>query len=65
MEDLPKEMREKMHFVFVTDIREVLEAALEPSRQEQEAKTRETANGHARPKRRKTEKPEKVVAAQA
>ncbi|HCF87191.1 MAG TPA: endopeptidase La, partial [Ktedonobacter sp.] len=62
MEDLPKEMREQMHFVFVTDIRQVLEAALEPSKQEQEAKTRETANGHARPKRRK---PEKVVAAQA
>jgi len=62
MEDLPKEMREQMHFVFITDIRQVLEAALEPSKQEQEAKTRETANGHARPKRRK---PEKVVAAQA
>jgi ATP-dependent Lon protease len=56
MEDLPKEMREQMHFVFVTDIRQVLEAALEPSGQEKEAKAKETANGHERPKRRKTEK---------
>ena len=31
MEDLPKELRDKMKFVFVTDIREVLDAALEPS----------------------------------
>ncbi|TMC87484.1 MAG: endopeptidase La, partial [Chloroflexi bacterium] len=29
LEDLPKELREEMHFVFVTDIREVLDAALE------------------------------------
>ncbi|HEY6409896.1 MAG TPA: endopeptidase La, partial [Ktedonobacteraceae bacterium] len=62
MEDLPKEMREQMHFVFVTDIRQVLEAALEPSGQEKEAKAKETANGHERPKRRKTEK---AAAAQA
>src|SRR5205814_7956398 len=29
LEDLPKELRDQMHFVFVTDIREVLDAALE------------------------------------
>lgn len=62
MEDLPKELREQMHFVFVTDIREVLEAALEPTKQPQEAKLKETANGHERPKRRKAEK---AAAAQA
>lgn len=62
MEDLPKELREQMHFVFVTDIREVLEAALEPTKQQQEAKLKETANGHERPKRRKAEK---AAAAQA
>ncbi|HLQ30288.1 MAG TPA: endopeptidase La [Ktedonobacteraceae bacterium] len=57
MEDLPKELREQMHFVFVTDIRQVLEAALEPvPGQEKEAKAKEAANGHERPKRRKTEK---------
>src|SRR5437879_1847313 len=56
LEDLPKELREQMHFVFVTDIREVLEAALEPAKRQQEAKPKETANGHERPKRRKTEK---------
>ncbi len=35
MEDLPKELHEQMTFVFVTDIREVLEAALEPLDQQQ------------------------------
>ncbi len=30
LEDLPKELREQMHFVFATDIRDVLNAALEP-----------------------------------
>ncbi len=56
MEDLPKELRDQMHFVFATDIRQVLEAALEPAKRQQEAKPKETANGHERPKRRKTEK---------
>jgi ATP-dependent Lon protease len=56
MEDLPKELRDQMHFVFATDIRQVLEAALEPAKRQQEAKSKETANGHERPKRRKTEK---------
>jgi ATP-dependent Lon protease len=56
MEDLPKELRDQMHFVFATDIRQVLDAALEPAKRQQEAKPKETANGHERPKRRKTEK---------
>src|SRR2546421_993454 len=56
MEDLPKELRDEMHFVFVTEIRQVLEAELEPAKRQQEAKPKETANGHERPKRRKTEK---------
>lgn len=55
MEDLPKELRDQMKFVFVTDIREVLDAALEPSR-EKAAEVIEAANGHERPKRRRGEK---------
>ncbi len=35
MEDLPRELREQMHFVCATDIKQVLDAALEPV-QEQE-----------------------------
>src|SRR5438034_1681066 len=62
MEDLPKELRDEMHFVFVTEIRQVLDAALEPAKQDHKAKATETANGHERPKRRKIEK---VAAAQA
>ena len=55
LEDLPKELREEMHFVFVTDIREVLDAALEGG-SEKEAKGREAANSHERPRRKKAEK---------
>ena len=55
LEDLPKELREEMHFVFVTDIREVLDAALEGG-SGKEAKGQETANGHERPRRKKAEK---------
>ncbi|TME13137.1 MAG: endopeptidase La [Chloroflexi bacterium] len=62
LEDLPKELRDEMHFVFVTEIRQVLDAALEPAKQDHKAKATETANGHERPKRRKIEK---VAAAQA
>jgi len=62
MENLPKELRDEMHFVFVTEIRQVLDAALEPAKQDHKAKATETANGHERPKRRKIEK---VAAAQA
>ena len=55
MEDLPKELRDKMKFVFVTDIREVLDAALEPSSRKV-ASGIEAENGHERPKRRRSEK---------
>ncbi len=58
LEDLPKELHEQMHFIFATDIREVVEAALEPAMPQEEIKekSKEIANGHERPKRRKTEK---------
>ena len=55
MEDLPKELRDQMKFVFVTDIREVLDAALEPSGRKV-ASGIEAENGHERPKRRRSEK---------
>jgi len=48
MEDLPKELREQMHFVFATEISQVLDAALEPAKSH--------ANGEIKPKRRKSEK---------
>jgi ATP-dependent Lon protease len=55
MEDLPKELRDQMHFVFATDIREVLDAALEPSSTKGEKARGEEQNGE-RPRRRKSEK---------
>ncbi|HYX50265.1 MAG TPA: endopeptidase La, partial [Ktedonobacteraceae bacterium] len=55
MEDLPKELRDQMKFVFVTDIREVLDAALEPSDKKATSGI-EAENGHERPKRRRGEK---------
>jgi ATP-dependent Lon protease len=58
MEDLPKELREQMRFVYATDIRDVLAAALEPA-EGKTAKANETSNDHERPRRRKIEKPEK------
>lgn len=54
MEDLPKELREQMHFVFVNDIREVLDAALEPSKDKGE---KARADGNLpRTRKRKGEK---------
>jgi ATP-dependent Lon protease len=55
MEDLPKELRDQMKFVFVTDIREVLDEALEPSGGKV-ASNLEAENGHERPKRRRSDK---------
>jgi ATP-dependent Lon protease len=55
MEDIPKELHDQMQFVFVTDIREVLEAALERSGKKA-TNVIETENGHERPKRRRAEK---------
>jgi ATP-dependent Lon protease len=57
LEDLPKELREQMHFVYATDIREVLEAALEPGNEKEAKEKVSSSNGnHERPKRRKVEK---------
>ncbi|HEX9134411.1 MAG TPA: hypothetical protein VF844_19135, partial [Ktedonobacteraceae bacterium] len=55
MEDLPKELRDQMKFVFVTDIRQVLDEALEPSGRKT-AKDLEAQDGHERPKRRRVER---------
>jgi ATP-dependent Lon protease len=55
LEDLPKELREQMNFVFVTDIRQVLDAALEPGAL-QVQKAKGTEDGTERPRRRKGEK---------
>ncbi|TMC23196.1 MAG: endopeptidase La [Chloroflexi bacterium] len=58
MEDLPKELHEEMHFVFTTDIREVLDTGLEPALSK-EAKIKEEKsdeNGTERSRRRKSEK---------
>ncbi len=55
MEDLPKELREQMNFVFATDIKQVLDTALEPSSAKGEKARVEEQNGE-RPRRRKSEK---------
>ena len=59
LEDLPKELRDQMKFVFVTDIRQVLETAIEGF-DEMGMRGKEAGNGHdqhrERPKRRKVEK---------
>ena len=57
MEDLPKELREQMHFVYVTDIRQVLETALEGGLGKvKRVKEAENGHEHERPKKRKTER---------
>ena len=57
MEDLPKELRDQMTFVFVTDIPQVLETAIEGfSPKAKTPETRVVENGHQRPRRRKGEK---------
>ncbi|MBO0781000.1 MAG: endopeptidase La [Ktedonobacteraceae bacterium] len=53
VEDLPKELREQMNFVFATDIRQVLDTALEPSTEKGE---RARPAGEERPKKRKNER---------
>ena len=55
MEDLPKELREQMNFVFATDIRQVLDAALESTHESGE-EDHTKHNGTARTRRRKSEK---------
>src|SRR5437016_295933 len=55
MEDLPRELRDQMKFVYVTDIRQVLETAIEGFG-EVEARGKEAGNGHERARRRKGER---------
>ncbi|MEO7019669.1 MAG: endopeptidase La [Ktedonobacteraceae bacterium] len=59
LEDLPKELHEQMHFVFASEIRDVLEAAIE-GYSEIEPREEISSNGHTQPKRKK-EKGEKPV----
>ncbi len=54
-EDLPKELREQMQFVFVTDIKQVLDAALLPGPKMVQTKEEEEDH-HSKLKRRKGEK---------
>src|SRR5713226_865570 len=57
LEDLPKELRDQMKFVFVTDIPQVLETAIEGFSLKATAPvTLAAENGHQRPRRRKGEK---------
>src|SRR5438309_9540358 len=55
MEDLPKELRDQMHFVFATDIRQVLETAIEGFGG-MEGQGKEAGNGHDQSRRRKGER---------
>lgn len=55
MEDMPKELRDQMKFVYVTDIQQVLDAALEPARRKA-AQVIAAENGHERSRRRRGEK---------
>ncbi|HEY4386377.1 MAG TPA: S16 family serine protease, partial [Ktedonobacteraceae bacterium] len=57
MEDLPKELRDEMQFVFATDIRQVLETALEPAGEKEKGeRAEEEEHNGARPRKRKGEK---------
>ncbi len=57
LEDLPKELRDQMTFVFATDIPQVLETAIEGfSLKETKPEAHVVENGHQRPRRRKGEK---------
>jgi len=53
-EDLPKELREQMQFVFVTDIKQVLDAALLPG--PKISQTKDEEDHHSKLRRRKGEK---------
>lgn len=54
LEDLPKELRDQMTFVFATDVKHVLDTALEPAHKGDKA--RDGEENHARPRKRKGEK---------
>jgi ATP-dependent Lon protease len=55
LEDLPKELRDQMHFVFASEIRDVLETAIE-GYSELAPRHEVSGNGYAHPKRKKGEK---------
>ncbi|HEX7735639.1 MAG TPA: endopeptidase La [Ktedonobacteraceae bacterium] len=61
LEDLPKELREQMNFVFAGEIRDVLETAIE-GYSEFAPQSEPGTNGHSHPKRKKGEKGEKAAA---
>ncbi|GCF07242.1 endopeptidase La [Dictyobacter arantiisoli] len=64
LEDIPVELRDQMSFVYVSDIREVLDAALEPE-DEQEHDHKGSSDGDGRSRKHKgskNEKSEKAVA---
>ncbi len=56
LEDLPKELREEMHFVYATDILQVLETALEPADEKGEKAEEEGQSNGSRSRKRKSEK---------
>jgi ATP-dependent Lon protease len=58
LEDLPKELRDQMHFVFADEIRDVLETAIE-GYAELVSHNEAGTNGHSHPKRKKGDKGEK------
>jgi ATP-dependent Lon protease len=64
LEDLPKELREQMDFVFAGEIRDVLEAAVEDYA-ELVAHDDASSNGHTHAKRKKSEKALKADKASA
>src|SRR5437660_1762415 len=55
LEDLPKELQEQMHFVFVTDISQVLATALKSTTARGD-KAKDQQNGEVRQRKRKSEK---------
>ena len=57
LEDIPNELREQMSFVYAVDIRQVVDAALEPEDDDNDVKS--SADGEVRPRKRKGEKNEK------
>lgn len=60
LEDIPNELREQMSFVYAVDIRQVVDAALEPEDDDNDVKS--SADGEVRPRKRKGEKNEKAIA---
>ncbi len=64
-EDLPKELRDQMEFVFASEIKEVLATAIEGYAQLVPPTEAENSNGHTHGKRKKGDKAEKADKAAA